>query len=229
MTFEAGPLPTGEAVRVSRPVRSERSREISLGKLVFDKLFAAFALFTLAPVIAAIAIAIRIGDPGPVFYKHKRIGQNGKLFDCVKFRSMRVDSAAVLARLLESDPAARAEWARDQKLRDDPRIHPVGQFLRKTSLDELPQFWNVLKGDMSIVGPRPIIEDEVKRYGVHFAEYCAVRPGITGAWQVGGRNLTSYTHRVALDVDYVRNATLLDDFRIVLRTVAVVVTQKGAS
>jgi len=229
MTFEAGPLPTGEAVRVARPVRRSRRRDISTGKLVFDKLFAAFALFTLAPVMVAIAIATRIGDHGPIFYKHKRIGQNGKPFDCVKFRSMRADSATVLARLLESDPVARAEWDRDQKLKDDPRIHPVGQFLRKTSLDELPQFWNVLKGDMSIVGPRPIIEDEVERYGVHFAEYCAVRPGITGAWQVGGRNDTSYPHRVALDVDYVRNATLLEDIRIVLRTIAVVLTQKGAS
>ena len=229
MTFDAGPLPVGKAVGFDRPAPRARVREISTGKLVFGKLFAAFALFTLAPVMAAIAIATRIGDPGPVFYKHKRIGKNGRPFDCVKFRSMRVDSAGVLARLLESDPVARAEWQRDQKLKDDPRIHPVGQFLRKTSLDELPQFWNVLKGDMSIVGPRPIIEDEVERYGVHFADYCAVRPGITGAWQVGGRNETSYPHRVALDVDYVRNATLLDDIRIVLQTVAVVLTQKGAS
>ena len=229
MTYEAGPLPSGEVVRVGRPVRRDRHRQISIGKLVFDKLFAGLALFTLAPVMAAIALATRIGDPGPVFYKQKRIGQNGRPFYCVKFRSMRTDSATVLADLLETDPVARIEWNRDQKLRDDPRIHPVGQFLRKTSLDELPQFWNVLKGDMSIVGPRPIIEDEAQRYGAHYADYCAVRPGITGAWQVGGRNLTSYTHRVALDVDYVRNATLLDDFRIVLRTVAVVLTQKGAS
>jgi lipopolysaccharide/colanic/teichoic acid biosynthesis glycosyltransferase len=191
--------------------------------------FAAFALFTLAPLMAAIALANRFGDRGPVFYKHQRIGQNGKPFYCVKFRSMRVDSAAVLAELLETDPVARAEWERDQKLSNDPRIHPVGQFLRKTSLDELPQFWNVLKGEMSIVGPRPIIADEAERYGMHFADYCAVRPGITGAWQVGGRNLVSYDERVALDVDYVRNATLLDDFRIVLKTFAVVLTQEGAS
>ncbi|HCQ64955.1 MAG TPA: UDP-phosphate galactose phosphotransferase [Rhodobacteraceae bacterium] len=229
MTFEAGPLPTGEAVRVGRPAPRARVRDISFGKLVFDKVFAAFALFTLAPVLAAIAIANRFGDRGPVFYKHKRIGQNGKPFYCVKFRSMRVDSAEVLAELLDTDPAARIEWERDQKLTDDPRIHPVGRFLRKTSLDELPQFWNVLKGDMSIVGPRPIIGDEAQRYGHHFADYCAVRPGITGAWQVGGRNLVSYDERVALDVDYVRNATLLDDFRIVLKTFAVVLTQEGAS
>ncbi len=229
MTFEAGPLPTVEAVRAVRPVRSVRVQRIPVGKLLFDKLFAAFALVTLAPVMALIAIAIRIGEPGPVFYKHKRIGQSGRSFDCIKFRSMRIDSADVLAQLLETDPVARAEWARDQKLANDPRIHPVGRFLRKTSLDELPQFWNVLKGDMSIVGPRPIIKDEAVRYGVHYADYCAVRPGITGAWQVGGRNLTSYDHRVALDVDYVRNATLIDDFRIVFQTVAVVLTQKGAS
>lgn len=229
MTFEAGPLASGEGVPVVRVMGRSRDGQIPLGKLVFDKLFAVFALFTLAPVILAIAIATRLGDPGPVFYRHKRIGQNGRTFDCVKFRSMRMDSAEVLANLLETDPLARAEWDRDQKLTNDPRVHPVGQFLRKTSLDEIPQFWNVLKGDMSIVGPRPIIEDEAKRYGIHFADYCAVRPGITGAWQVGGRNLTSYAHRVELDVDYVRNATLMDDFRIVLRTFAVVLTQKGAS
>ncbi len=229
MTFEAGPLANGKAVPISRPVRQGRRRETSFAKVVFDKLFAAFALFTLAPVMLAIALANRIGDPGPVFYKQKRIGQNGRMFDCIKFRSMRIDSAEVLADLLERDPEARAEWERDQKLTNDPRIHPVGRFLRKTSLDELPQFWNVLKGDMSIVGPRPIIQDEARRYGPFFADYCAVRPGITGAWQVGGRNQTSYDHRVALDVDYVRNATLLEDLRIVFKTFAVVLTQKGAS
>ncbi|MCB1328921.1 MAG: sugar transferase [Maritimibacter sp.] len=233
MTFEAGPLPSGEAVRVGHQARRARIRlvrgDIALGKLVFDKVFAAAALFILAPLMLAIAIANRIGDNGPVFYKHTRIGRNGKPFHCVKFRSMRVDSAEVLAELLATDPVARAEWERDQKLSDDPRIHAVGKFLRKTSLDELPQFWNVLKGDMSIVGPRPIIADEAKRYGHHFADYCAVRPGITGAWQVGGRNLTSYDERVALDVDYVRNATLADDLRIVFKTFAVVLTQEGAS
>jgi len=229
MTFEAGPLPTREAVRVGRPARRAKQGNISFAKLVFDKVFAAVALFTLAPVMLAIAVANRLGDNGPVFYKHKRIGQNGKPFYCVKFRSMRVDSAEVLAHLLATDPEARAEWERDQKLTDDPRIHAVGRFLRKTSLDELPQFWNVLMGDMSIVGPRPVVEDELERYGMHVADYCAVRPGITGAWQVGGRNLVSYDERVALDVDYVRNATLLDDFRIVFKTFAVVLTQEVAS
>ena len=233
MSFEAGPLPTREAVRIGHqvPRANFRSRggEISFGKLVFDKIFAVAALFTLAPLFLVIAIANRVGDNGPVFYKHQRIGQNGKPFYCLKFLSMRVDSAEVLAHLLATDPVARAEWDRDQKLTNDPRIHPVGKFLRKTSLDELPQFWNVLKGDMSIVGPRPIIADEAKRYGMHFADYCAVRPGITGAWQVGGRNLTSYDERVALDVDYVRNATLADDLRIVVKTFAVVLTQEGAS
>ncbi|MEZ5767117.1 MAG: sugar transferase [Paracoccaceae bacterium] len=233
MTYEAGPLPSGEAVRVGRQTSrvrvKARRNEISVAKLVFDKAFAAAALLMLAPIMLAIAIANRLGDKGPVFYKHMRIGQNGKPFYCVKFRSMRVDSAEVLEHLLATDPVARAEWERDQKLSNDPRIHPVGKFLRKTSLDELPQFWNVLKGDMSIVGPRPIITDEAKRYGAHFADYCAVRPGITGAWQVGGRNLTSYDERVALDVDYVRNATLADDLRIVFKTFAVVLTQQGAS
>lgn len=229
MTYEAGPLATGKAVRVGRPSPRAKVGRISLGKLVFDKVFAIVALFTLAPVMLAIALANRLGDKGPVFYRHQRIGQDGKPFYCLKFRSMRVDSAEVLAELIARDPVARAEWERDQKLSDDPRIHPVGRILRKTSLDELPQFWNVLKGDMSIVGPRPIVADEAERYGRYFADYCAVRPGITGAWQVGGRNLVSYDERVALDVDYVRNATLADDFRIVVKTFSVVLTQEGAS
>jgi exopolysaccharide production protein ExoY len=233
MTFEAGPLPTGEAVRVGGPGRRAKVNfargDISLASLSFDKVFAAAALFTLAPLMLAIAIANRIGDKGPVFYKHTRIGQNGKPFHCLKFRSMRVDSAEVLADLLATRPGRACRMGPRSEASDDPRIHAVGRFLRKTSLDELPQFWNVLKGDMSIVGPRPIIADEAKRYGTHFADYCAVRPGITGAWQVGGRNLTSYDERVALDVDYVRNATLADDFRIVLKTFAVVLTQEGAS
>lgn len=229
MTFEAGPLATDKAVRVGHRRSGAKVRNISFGKLVFDKVFAAIALLTLAPVMLVIAVANRFGDKGPVFYRHQRIGQDGKPFQCLKFRSMRVDSAEVLAELLATDPVARAEWERDQKLSNDPRIHPVGQFLRKTSLDELPQFWNVLKGNMSIVGPRPIIAEEAKRYGRHFADYCAVRPGITGAWQVGGRNLVSYEERVALDVDYVRNATLMDDIRIVLRTISVVLRREGAS
>jgi lipopolysaccharide/colanic/teichoic acid biosynthesis glycosyltransferase len=228
MTFEAGPVATGQIVRTGRRIAKARSRNISLGKILFDKAFAAAALITVAPLFVAIAVALRLGDPGPVLYKHKRIGHNGRPFDCYKFRSMRVDGDKRLARVFEIDPIARADWAADQKLENDPRIHRVGHFLRKTSLDELPQFWNVLKGDMSIVGPRPIVEDEIARYGSQFAHYCAVRPGITGAWQVGGRNLTSYSHRVALDVDYVRNATFLDDLRIILKTVVVVLKQKGA-
>lgn len=228
MTFAANPLPAGDTGEFGLSSQQDAG-QISTGKLLFDKLFAAMALIFLAPIMLIIALATLLGDRGPVFYTHTRIGQNGKTFKCLKFRSMRVDSAEVLAKLLATDPAAQAEWARDQKLANDPRIHPVGRFLRKTSLDELPQFWNVLMGDMSIVGPRPIIADEAERYGAHFADYCAVRPGITGAWQVGGRNATSYDERVALDVNYVRNATLLDDIQIVFKTVGVVLTQEGAS
>ena len=138
-------------------------------------------------------------------------------------------STTATAAKRQAPSAARAEWERDQKLADDPRVHPVGRFLRKTSLDELPQFWNVLRGDMSIVGPRPIITAEAAKYGVHFADYCAVRPGVTGAWQVGGRNLIGYADRVKLDVDYVHNATFADDLRIVLKTITVVLAQRGAS
>lgn len=198
------------------------------GKLLFDKLFAAAALVTVAPVMLVIALVLRATDPGPVFYAHRRIGRNGRSFKCYKFRTMYMDGDARLARIFEIDPIARADWAAAQKLENDPRVHPVGDFLRKSSLDELPQFWNVLKGDMSIVGPRPIVTAEIERYGAAFADYCAVRPGVTGPWQVGGRNDTGYRERVALDSDYVRNATFLTDINIVLKTVGVVLRRRGA-
>jgi len=209
--------------------RMEATRGIPLGKWLFDKLFALVALILISPVLATVALLLRLTDDGPVFFAHERIGKDGKPFRCYKFRTMRVDSAERLARLLEIDPIARADWAEAQKLENDPRVHRVGRILRKTSLDELPQFWNVLKGDMSVVGPRPITAEEGSRYGVHLADYCAVRPGITGLWQVSGRNDTGYNERVALDVDYVRNGKLSDDFRIVFQTVAVVLMQQGAS
>ena len=202
--------------------------DIPLGKWLFDKLFAAAALVALAPVIGAIAAVLWLRERGPVFYAHSRIGKDGETFLCYKFRTMRSDGDARLAWVFEVDPIARADWNADQKLDRDPRVHATGDFLRRTSLDELPQFWNVLMGDMSVVGPRPIVAAEAGKYGKHFEDYCAVRPGITGAWQVGGRSRTSYEERVALDVDYVRNASFLDDVRIVLKTIVVVLKRDGA-
>ena len=150
------------------------------------------------------------------------------MFGCLKFRTMVPDADGVLRRLLEVDPRARAEWERDFKLKDDPRITPIGDFLRRTSLDELPQLWNVLKGEMSLVGPRPIIEEEVERYGDQVGYYLETRPGITGLWQISGRNSIGYDDRVALDSWYVRNWSIWYDLVILVKTIAVVLRGKGA-
>lgn len=215
--------------RIARPspVRVRQSRHVG-AKRAFDILFSVLALVFLAPVIGVVALLLRLSEPGPVFFAHMRVGKGGRAFRCYKFRSMRADGADRLAALLAIDPVARAEWQAEQKLDRDPRVHRIGAILRRTSLDELPQFWNVLKGDMSVVGPRPVTMDEAERYGRHFADYCRVKPGITGAWQVGGRSDTSYEERVGMDVDYVRNGTLAGDLRIVAKTVGVVLGQRGA-
>ena len=196
--------------------------------LSFNQLVAASLLLLLSPVMAVVAFLIWKRDGAPVFFAHYRVGHDGKLFRCLKFRSMLRNSEQVLADLLRDDPTARAEWARDQKLVNDPRITAVGHFLRKTSLDELPQLFNVLRCEMSLVGPRPITVDELTRYGRVRWHYLSVRPGITGLWQVSGRNNTSYEERVALDQRYVEQRTLLGDLGILLKTVRVVVLREGA-
>lgn len=212
----------------SAPAHAPLSADIPLGKLILDKTFAALALIALAPVFGLIALMLKLRERGPVLYAHTRVGKDGRSFKCYKFRTMRSDGDRRLAWVFEIDPIARADWNATQKLERDPRVHPTGDMLRRTSLDELPQFWNVLLGDMSLVGPRPIVMDEAHHYGRHFADYCSVRPGITGAWQVSGRSNTTYEERVALDLDYIRNATLADDLRILARTVAVVLRRDGA-
>jgi exopolysaccharide production protein ExoY len=186
------------------------------------------AIIFLAPVMLAVALAVFLQDGGPILFAHRRLGQNGKPFYCLKFRSMAVDAEQRLASLLASDPEARAEWERDHKLRNDPRVTRLGEFLRKTSLDELPQLFNVLRGDMSVVGPRPIVEAEVAKYGRRFRAYCAVKPGITGLWQVSGRNDTSYRTRVALDCVYARRRTASLDVYIMACTVPAVLLRRGS-
>ena len=197
-------------------------------KRALDVLVALTGLAVLWPLMLFVIIAIRITDPGPAIFGHERIGYNGRRFKCLKFRSMVVNADGALRDLLERDPRAADEWAQSQKLKNDPRVTRLGKVLRETSLDELPQLWNVVKGDMSIVGPRPIVSAEVTRYGSHFPAYAATKPGITGLWQVTGRSDCSYDERVSLDVDYVKNWSILRDINIIAKTAVVVFARKGS-
>jgi Undecaprenyl-phosphate galactose phosphotransferase WbaP len=193
-----------------------------------NQLLALILLALFSPLIALIAFFIWKQDGAPVLYAHYRVGKNGRLFRCMKFRSMLRNSEQVLAALLRDDPVARAEWERDHKLTTDPRITPIGRFLRKSSLDELPQLLNVLRGEMSLVGPRPITVAELTRYGRVRWHYLSVRPGLTGLWQVSGRNNTTYEERVALDQRYVEQRSLWLDACILVKTVRVVLLREGA-
>jgi lipopolysaccharide/colanic/teichoic acid biosynthesis glycosyltransferase len=177
-------------------------------------------------VLIIVAFLGRKGDS--IIYRHRRVGRSGRSFDCLKFRTMVPNADQILRELLEKNADAKAEWLRDRKLRDDPRVTPMGRFLRRTSLDELPQLWNVLRGEMSLVGPRPIVKEEMLRYGRYLQTYLTAKPGITGLWQVTGRNDTDYRRRVALDTYYVKKQTLLMDLQILLKTVRVVMWGHGA-
>ena len=198
-----------------------------VAKLAIDLGGALAMLVVLAPVFALIAAAVKL-DGGTVLYAHRRIGAGGRSFPCLKFRSMVPDSDAVLARLLTTDAAAADEWAATHKLRGDPRVTWIGRILRQTSLDELPQLFNVLRLEMSLVGPRPIVQAEVHRYGDDIHHYYATRPGLTGLWQVSGRSDTGYKQRVQLDTWYVKNWSLWNDITILARTVPAVLKRKGA-
>ena len=194
-----------------------------------DLSVAALCLVVASVVLILVALAIWVTDGGPVIYRHRRVGRGGVPFDCLKFRTMARDADRALAAHLARCPAARAEWAATRKLRQDPRIlGRLGRFLRRTSLDELPQLLNVLRGEMSLVGPRPIVRDELVHYAGQSHWYLAVRPGVTGPWQVGGRSDTSYATRVRLDVDYASHPSLRRDLSILLRTARLVLSSKGA-
>ena len=182
----------------------------------------------LLPLIVAIAILIKLDSPGSIFYLQTRIGQGGKHFKAWKFRTMVPDAAKSLQDYLEKHPELQDAWEKDHKLRRDPRVTRIGSFLRRTSLDELPQLWNILRGEMSLVGPRPIVDEEIERYGNKFPLYTKVIPGLTGLWQVSGRNNISYQERVNLDAYYVRNWSVWLDIYILTRTIWVVVTGEGA-
>lgn len=199
----------------------------SLIKRTIDVAVASAMLIALSPTLCALAFLV-CRDGGPVFFRHRRIGANGRSFYCLKFRSMCVDAEARLKEYLEQNPVARQEWEKDFKLKNDPRVTRLGALMRRTSLDELPQLLNVIKGDMSLVGPRPIVTAEIPRYGSAFGFYLKCRPGITGLWQVSGRNDIDYVSRVELDARYAANWNLFTDAAILIRTFGVVVRRSGA-
>lgn len=196
-------------------------------KRIADILLSSSALVLFSPLFAYLYVKIK-QDGGKVIYGHQRIGKNGKPFACLKFRTMVEDSDQVLQDLLENDPLAKAEWQQDFKLKNDPRITAIGHFLRQTSLDELPQLWNVLKGEMSLVGPRPVVEEELARYKGDVDYYFMAKPGMTGLWQVSGRNDVDYQKRVYFDSWYVKNWSLWNDLVILCKTLSVVIKRSGA-
>lgn len=208
------------------------TRDAPLGgfpKRAMDIAVAVVALVVLSPLIAVTALLVRMTMGAPVIFAHRRIGCNGRPFRCYKFRTMVTDAEARLQRVLAANPELAREWREQCKLGDDPRITPFGRILRKTSIDELPQLLNVLRGDMSCVGPRPVVDDELRRYGRRRAGYLAARPGITGLWQVSGRSRTVYSRRVALDWLYVRRWSLRLDLLILLRTIPAVLRVKDSA
>ncbi|GKW39300.1 undecaprenyl-phosphate galactose phosphotransferase WbaP [Pectobacterium carotovorum] len=211
-------------LRVSNSLAKRTSRFI---KRIFDIFGALAIVILLSPILISLFYLV-FKDGGNAIYGHERVGRNGKKFKCLKFRSMVINSQEVLNELLRNNPEARAEWEKDFKLKDDPRITKVGQFIRKTSLDELPQLLNVLKGEMSLVGPRPIIEDELDKYAGDVDYYLMAKPGMTGLWQVSGRNDVDYDTRVYFDSWYVKNWSLWNDIAILFKTVSVVLKRDGA-
>lgn len=197
-------------------------------KRIIDIVLIVLSLPISLPILGLLSLIVLLSTPGPIFYSHRRIGRNGDFFSMWKFRTMCENSAEVLEYYLARHPQARSEWARTHKLRFDPRVTRVGRFLRRYSLDELPQLWNVMTGRMTLVGPRPIVAAEVEKYGDGFRFYRRVKPGLTGLWQVSGRSQLTYPQRVALDCDYVERWSLRRDFVILLRTFLSVVNQDGA-
>jgi undecaprenyl-phosphate galactose phosphotransferase len=199
-------------------------------KRLFDILFSSSILLFGLPIFLFIGLLIYLTFPGKIIYAHQRIGRGGKPFLCYKFRTMYPNADQRLKDILNTDPLLKKEWEQSYKLKKDPRVTPLGSFLRKTSLDELPQFWNVLKGDLSIVGPRPVVQEEVNKYlGLKASKILSIRPGLTGPWQVSGRSdVDCYQKRIELDEYYVDNQSLLLDLTLVIKTIPVMLSSKGA-
>ncbi|WP_104666303.1 sugar transferase [Ensifer adhaerens] len=199
-----------------------------VSKRGFDVLAASLALVFLSPLFLMLMALVKFSDGGSIFYGHRRVGHNGKTFRCLKFRTMRPDGDRILQDYLKANPAAYEEWRATRKLQDDPRVTIVGSVLRKLSLDELPQLVNIVRGEMSIVGPRPVVEDELELYDSAAVYYLQSRPGLTGLWQISGRNDVSYATRIAFDTQYVQNWSLLSDFSIVVKTIPAVCLSRGS-
>lgn len=197
-------------------------------KRIFDLVCTIFGSILLSPLLLGLTLLVAVTNRGHVIFAHQRVGKNGKLFPCYKFQTMIPNAQQALEQYLKDNPEARREWEANFKLEHDPRVTRLGAFLRKTSLDELPQLWNVIRGDMSLVGPRPIITAEIERYGDYFREYSMVLPGITGMWQASGRSDVTYEERVAMDTWYVRNWSIWVDLMYLFKTITVVFSRKGA-
>ncbi len=211
---EPSSLPAVEIIR-------NQSRYGRTLKRIGDIIFSLLVLTLGSPIFILIGILVKLSSPGTVFYIQKRVGRNYREFGCIKFRTMHKDADDLLPNLLEKYPLMRKEFEKDFKLRQDPRITKLGRFLRRSSLDELPQFFNVLKGEMSVVGPRPIVANEINKYSLFMEEVISVRPGLTGLWQVSGRNNLSYKKRVELDLVYARNRNFILDLEIIILTLGV--------
>jgi Undecaprenyl-phosphate galactose phosphotransferase WbaP len=211
----------------------DTSNKLKLGlnlkiKRLMDIIIVIFGGIIIFPFLLLIALAIKINSPAPVLYKHKRIGKDGKYFFAYKFRSMVADAEQKLQKIIETDPELRTEWENNQKLQNDPRITSFGKFLRRTSIDEFPQLINILKGDMSLVGPRPIVDEEISKYGEDFSRVFSIRPGLTGLWQVSGRSHADYHDRISYDTYYLQNWSVWLDLWIIYKTIGVVFNGKGA-
>lgn len=197
-------------------------------KRFLDIVICSAAMPAILPLCLLISLLIRLDSKGAPIYRHERIGKDGKPFEIYKFRTMEDGAAQQLQKYLDENPDLAREWAKDQKLRKDPRLTRIGHFLRKTSLDELPQVWNILAGQMTLVGPRPIVASEEAKYGRYFDEYCQVKPGLTGLWQTSGRNNTTYSQRVAYDHYYINHWSLWLDLWIMAKTIPVALSGRGA-
>ena len=204
------------------------SRSAQLMKRIMDVLLTLIGGFLILPIILTVSFLIKVDSPGKIFYGNKRVGKNRDSFLCWKFRSMRQNADEVLNTYLAKDLKLKQEWEKNQKLKDDPRITKIGKFIRKWSIDELPQLWNVLKGEMSLVGPRPCFEVQLQRYGKNQDLYTRVKPGITGLWQISGRNTLSFDDRVKLERHYVSNWSIWLDIYILAKTIMVVLKGEGA-